>query len=148
MAYADAHPEDLQFGFDDSGDYLRPDMIMRPECIAYLKGENVSETDRPKVEALMQALEANTVWAPWADYGDWQPQHPIMAFHSVTDEVVPFVNYLQALDYLQQYYNGRRFSSSFFNTHTSGGYMFFGYHCTDLMDILLQGNASVANIDQ
>jgi hypothetical protein len=71
-----------------------------------------------------------------------------MAFHSVTDEVVPFVNYLQALDYLQQYYNGRRFSSSFFNTHTSGGYMFFGYHCTDLMDILLQGNASVANIDQ
>ena len=148
MAYAEAHPEDLQFGFDDSGDYLRPDMIMRPECIAYLKGENVAETDRPKVEALMQALEANTIWAPWAGYGEWQPQHPIMAFHSVTDEVVPFVNYLQALDYCQQYVNGRRFSSSFFNTHTTAGYMFFGYHCTDLMDILLQGKASVANIDQ
>ena len=147
-AYAKEHPEDLKFYFDDGGDYLKANMVLRPECIAYLTGENVSESDRPKMEALMQALKANTVWGPWTGFGNWQPKHPIMAFHSVTDEVVPFVNYLQAYDYCQQYFNGRRFSSTFFNTHTSAGYMFFGFHCTSLMEDLLQGKASVTNIDQ
>lgn len=142
-AYAKDHPETMKFGFDDSGDYLRPHMILRPECIACIKGENVAEAYKPKVEALMQALEDNAVWAPWEGYGDWHPQHSIMAFHSVSDEVVPFVNYLQAEEYCQQYFNGRRFESSFFSTHTTAGYMFFGYHCTDLMENLLQGKAGL-----
>ena len=147
-AYVESHPGTMQFRFDDSGDYLRPDMILRPECISYLKGENVSETDRPKVEALMQALEDNSVWAPWSGYSAWQPQHPIIAFHSVSDEIVPFVNYLQALEYCQQYFNGRRFKSSFFTTHTTAGYMFFGLYCTSMIEELLQGKASVTNKDQ
>lgn len=147
-AYAKDHPEAMKFYFDDGGNYLKANMVLRPECIAYFTGENVSESDRPKMEALAQALKANTIWGPWTGFGNWQPQHPIMAFHSVTDEVVPFVNYQQAYDYCQQYFNGRRFSSSFFNTHTSAGYMFFGFHCTYLMEDLLQGKASTMKIDQ
>lgn len=147
IAYAEQHPEVLKFGYDDNGDYLRPEMILRPECIAYLKGENVSETDKPKVEALMQALEANAVWGQWPGYGNWQPQHPIEAFHSTNDEVVPFINYQQAYNYCKQYFNGNRYNSSFFSLHLSAGYMFFGFHCTPLMEELLQGKASVTNQD-
>ena len=99
--YAKEHPENMKFYFDDGGDYLKANMVLRPECIAYLTDENVPESDRPKMEALMQALKANTVWGPWTGFGNWQPKHPIMAFHSVTDEVVPFV--LQRPTFLEHF---------------------------------------------
>ena len=135
--YAKAHPEVLKFRYDDNGEYLRPEMILRPECIAWLKGETVAETDKVKLTALMQALEENTVWGPWEGYGDWQPQHPIEAYHSVNDEVVPYVNFVQAMDHCGAYFKGNAYDSSFLSLHVGAGYMFFGFYCTSLIEEII-----------
>jgi hypothetical protein len=145
--YILAHPGSLKLGEDENGLFLRPEMILRPECIVYLRGENVAETDKPKVEALIRAIQANAVWSSWSGYDNWQPQHPMELFHSVNDEVVPFINYTQAYNYCRQYFNGRRYDGSFLSLHVGSGYLFFGFYCTALIEELLQGKASVTNQD-
>lgn len=67
--------------------YALPGDILRPEVMAYFKGEEVADEHKPKLEALKKALEMNVLHTGWA------PQKPMFVVHSREDEVVPFANY-------------------------------------------------------
>lgn len=143
--YADEHPGTIKFLFDDEGTYLETSAVLRPECIAYLKGEAVSTPDQMKMEALMQSLEENSVWGTWQGYDNWQPLHPIIAFHSTNDEVVPYTNYTQAQNYFTSFFNGKRYDTTFLCHHVTTGYVFFLYYCTAYLNEILEGKSSAAN---
>lgn len=143
IRYAETHPGTLHFRYDDNGSYLSSGELLRPEVIAYLKDGNEMGYDSPA--ALVEALQDNCVWGLWRGFDNWQPSHPIEILHSVTDEVVPYDNFLRAESYFTQYLSSRSYTGSFFSRHVSTGYMFFLYHCTDMMQQILQGKASKMN---
>lgn len=67
--------------------FARTTDVMRPEVIAYFKGEAIDDVHKDKMDALYKALEMNVL------HKDWTPSHPMFVVHSQEDEVVPFANY-------------------------------------------------------
>ena len=76
---------------DKTGYYCTVSQVLRPEVIAYLKNGTLSDQYKDKLTRLQQALEDNNLTC------DWTPQHPMIVFHSKKDEVVPYINYTNAL---------------------------------------------------
>lgn len=148
LSYAESHPDELKYRDDDIGSYLTLNQVLRPECIAFLKGEKVDAAHQQKLQALSEAITNNCVWGKWSDYDNWQPTHPVSVLHSLQDEVVPYDNYLQARDYFKQYFNGRQYTNSFLSRHVSTGYMFFLIHYIEMLEEILKGKASATNTEK
>jgi hypothetical protein len=69
----------------------------------------------------------------------WQPQHPMVVFHSMHDEVVPFVNYERA----RQAFTGEHFHGVTYDTnvqtHVSTGKSFFTLYLSYYVNALRNG---------
>ena len=100
--------------------FCRVDQILRPEVIKYIKDNEADDADKPKLQAIVNALEMNNLCK------DWTPRHPMVVFHSRRDEVVPYVNYSSAsAAFGDPYFKGFTYNSSMVYTHTGTGSSFY-----------------------
>lgn len=103
--------------------YCTVDQVMRPEVIKYIKDETVADEYRPKLEAIVKALEMNNLCK------QWQPRHPIFVFHSMRDEVVPFDNYNSATAaFTGNYFKGLKYNAGCVYLHVGTGTSFYMYY--------------------
>jgi hypothetical protein len=118
---------------ENNGDrYATAGATLRPEVRAYF-GSDGSTAASPAMTAIRQALDMNNLTQ------GWQPQHPMVVFHSMHDEVVPFVNYERA----RQAFNGPNFHGVTYDTnvqtHVSTGKSFFTLYLSNYVSTLRDG---------
>ncbi len=103
--------------------YCTVDQVMRPEVIKYIKNETVADEYKPKLEAIVKALEMNNLCK------QWQPRHPMFVFHSMRDEVVPFDNYNSATAaFTGNYFKGMKYNAGYVYLHVGTGTSFYMYY--------------------
>ena len=103
--------------------YCTVDQVMRPEVIKYIKNEAVADEYRPKLEAIVKALEMNNLCK------QWQPRHPMFVFHSMRDEVVPFDNYNSATAaFTGNNFKGLKYNAGYVYLHVGTGTSFYMYY--------------------
>lgn len=113
--------------------YAMTTTVMKPAVISYFNGTTPGS---PSLIALNQALEMNNLTK------GWQPQHPMIVFHSVYDEVVPFVNYEQArASFTSTNFHGVAYDTNV-QTHVSVGQSFFTLYLPGYVDKILDGSAA------
>ena len=87
----------------------------------------------PAMSAIRSALDMNNLTQ------GWQPQRPMVVFHSKHDEVVPFVNYERA----SQAFTGLGFHGVTYDTnvqtHVSTGKSFFTLYLSYYVSALREG---------
>lgn len=123
--------------------YCTVDQVMRPEVIKYIKDETVADEYRPKLEAIVKALEMNNLCK------QWQPRHPIFVFHSMRDEVVPFDNYNSATAaFTGNYFKGLKYNAGCVYLHVGTGTSFYMYYEGVYTGALLKGTWQKYSHDQ
>lgn len=118
--------------------YATTGSVLRPEVRAYFNqaGETSSVTGSLAMTAIHQALEMNNLTK------GWQPQHPMIVFHSKYDEVVPYVNYEQArLAFTSPNFHGITYDTNV-QTHISVGESFFTLYLSGFVSALRDGTAA------
>lgn len=121
---------------ENNGDrYATAGATLRPEVRAYF-GSDGSTAASPAMTAIRQALDMNNLTQ------GWQPQHPMVVFHSMHDEVVPFVNYERA----RQAFTGEHFHGVTYDTnvqtHVSTGKSFFTLYLSYYVNALREGKGN------
>lgn len=102
--------------------YAEVSQVMRPEAIEYFTNGSTSSEYSEKMKAIENALEMNNLTL------SWQPQHPMVVFHSTKDEVVPFVNYEKAsARFYNSNFKGMQYESKTY-THIGTGSSFFAIY--------------------
>ena len=127
---------------DNYGDrYAAADVVLRPDVRAYFGSQTAysdgsavaTVTSLPALTAISQALDMNNMTL------GWQPQHPMIVFHSKHDEVVPFVNYERA----REAFTGPNFHGVTYDTnvqtHVSTGKSFFTLYLSNYVSTLRDG---------
>jgi predicted esterase len=119
---------------ENNGDrYATAGTVLRPEVRDYFSGSTT--TASPAIAAIQQALDMNNLTQ------GWQPQHPMVVFHSKYDEVVPFVNYERA----RAAFTGPNFHGVTYDTnvqtHVSVGKSFFTLYLSSYVTSLRNGDA-------
>ena len=123
--------------------YCTVDQVMRPEVIEYIKNETVADEFRPKLEAIVKALEMNNLCK------QWQPRHPMFVFHSTRDEVVPFDNYNSATAaFPGDYFKGMKYNAGYVCLHVGTGSSFYMYYEGVYTEALLKGTWQKYSHDQ
>lgn len=117
---------------DNNGDrFATAGVTLRPEVRQYFTGS--STTASPAMTAIRQALDMNNLTQ------GWQPQHPMVVFHSKYDEVVPFVNYERAREaFTGQHFHGVTYDTNV-QTHVSVGKSFFTLYLSYYVSTLREG---------
>ncbi len=106
---------------DPEAVYYDISQIFKPEVIDYFNGQEVSSTNQKKMDDLMKALRMNNL----TSLDKWTMEHPMIVFHSMRDEVVPFDNYQWALAaFNNEYFKGIRYDTNTY-THVSTGSAFY-----------------------
>jgi hypothetical protein len=127
---------------DNNGDrYATAGATLRPEVREFFSGNGSLDgsfsgafsSPSPAMMAIRQALDMNNLTQ------GWQPQHPMVVFHSMHDEVVPFVNYERA----RQAFTGEHFHGVTYDTnvqtHVSTGESFFTLYLSYYVNALRNG---------
>ncbi len=114
----------------DGARYAPTDRVLVPEMVDYFAG---GANATPAFTAVANALEENNLTAK-----SWRPSHPLILFHSVNDEVVPFVNYERALSAMSgPNVHGVKFDTPQIQKHVMVGQAFFlSFAHTYVSDIL------------
>lgn len=130
---------------DNNGDrYATAGATLRPEVREFFSGNGSLDgsfsgafsSPSPAMTAIRQALDMNNLTQ------GWQPQHPMVVFHSMHDEVVPFVNYERA----RQAFTGEHFHGVTYDTnvqtHVSTGKSFFTLYLSYYVNALREGKGN------
>lgn len=131
---------------NNNGDrYATAGVVLRPEVREFFAMENgglsgglgsIFYVPSPAMVAIYEALEMNNLTT------DWQPQRPMIVFHSKYDEVVPFVNYEQARDaFTGENFHGIIYDTNI-QTHVSVGKSFFTLYLSGYVLDMRNGNAA------
>ena len=100
--------------------YAKTSDIIRPEVINWMKG-NQDPAHKEKMEALVAALKDNVL------YTNWTPATSTFLFHTLEDEVVPFVNYENCLSAWKGSDKVKAFRcKGLTQSHVAYGTVFFG----------------------
>ncbi len=117
---------------DDGYWYIETNNVIKADCIEALRG---GATDNAKYRALKEALERNSIWGQWSYSEGWNNEKPVILYHSVHDEVVPFANFTYAAKRLDRFAGYKQ--DGVFQSHTYVGYLFFLRHEIKLVKKLL-----------
>lgn len=119
---------------EDNGDrYATAGVVLRPDVRAYFSSNT---TASPAMTAIRQALDMNNLTT------GWQPQHPMIVFHSKYDEVVPFVNYEHArAAFTSPNFHGVTYDTNV-QTHVSVGKSFFTLYLSNFVSSIRNGEAN------
>jgi len=125
----------------DGSRYAPVDRVLLPELIKFFTdGSNAT----PAFTAIGKALEENNLTAQ-----SWQPEHPIILFHSVHDEVVPFVNYESAMSSLSgPNVHGVKFDAPQVQLHVTVGQIFFLSHVYNYVSDFIDGKVASMPAEQ
>jgi len=123
----------------NNGDrYATAGTTLRPEVRQFFGSSDGFEgqsgaSSLPAMTAIRQALEMNNLTQ------GWQPQRPMVVFHSKYDEVVPFVNYERASQaFTGQHFHGVTYDTNV-QTHVSVGKSFFTLYLSYYVNALREG---------
>jgi len=113
--------------------YAPASSIFKPDVLRYFsEGSYVASG-----MAMASALQENNLV-----HVGWEPLHPIILFHSIYDEVVPFVNYENAMSNLTgSHVHGVKFDTSV-QMHVSTGQAFFLSFANGYISDIATGNVS------
>ena len=119
---------------EDNGDrYATAGVVLRPDVRAYFSSNT---TASPAMTAIRQALDMNNLTT------GWQPQRPMIVFHSKYDEVVPFVNYEHArAAFTSPNFHGVTYDTNV-QTHVSVGKSFFTLYLSNFVSSIRNGEAN------
>lgn len=112
--------------------YAKTSDLLLPEVIDWFSGKK-DPAHKNKMEALEKALQDNVL------HNGWKPLSYIYLYHTIEDEVVPIVNYINCLEAWkgspsEQYVKGKRRKGAT-QTHVNYGSLFF---LSDLGDAIGQ----------
>jgi pimeloyl-ACP methyl ester carboxylesterase len=122
---------------EGNGDrYATAGAVLRPDVRAYFSTANsLNASSSDAMDAIYQALEMNNLTT------GWQPQHPMIVFHSKYDEVVPFVNYERArAAFTSPHFHGITYDTNV-QTHVSVGKTFFTLYLSSYVLSIRNGEA-------
>ncbi len=129
----------------DNGDrYATAGATLRPEVRKFFSGNgslggslsDAFSSPSPAVMAIRQALDMNNLTT------GWQPQRPLVVFHSKHDEVVPFVNYERASQaFTGEHFHGVTYDTNV-QTHVSTGKSFFTLYLSYYVNTLREGKGN------
>ncbi len=119
---------------EDGTRYAPPSLMVKQELMGFINGKS-SASDT--ISAFCNALEANNLTT------GWKPMNPMVAFHSVNDEVVPFVNYEKARSAFSSVdlFHGVVYDTRTIQTHQSVGQAFFAIYLSNYANAILNGKA-------
>ena len=127
---------------ENNGDrYAAADVTLQPDVHQFFNNDNTfggmggmfGALDAQM--AIQQALDMNNLT------NDWQPQHPMVVFHSKYDEVVPFVNYENAKrNFTSNNFHGVTYDTNV-QTHVSTGKSFFTLYLSYYVNAIRNGEA-------
>ena len=122
--------------------YLPVSDVVKENCIQYFEHPNTyAGADKEKYEALRNALMRNRVWGDWPTAGEgWNRTKPVVLFHGIRDEVVPFVNYDNAKSFLKNNYFGQKHNAGWAYGHIWVGTFFYAWYEVDLVEKLLNND--------
>lgn len=113
--------------------YATAGSTLRPKVREYFSG--ASTTASPAISAIRQALDMNNLTT------GWQPQSPMVVFHSKYDELVPYVNYERA----RAAFTGPNFHAVTYDTnvqtHVCTGKSFFTLYLSYYVSSIRNGEA-------
>lgn len=142
-SYAKQHPKDFHPGKDDWW-YLPIADVVKPELLAwnlFYQPKSDGNKTIEKYEALFKALKRNQIWGEWSvpRTQPWQNETNLVLFHSTKDEVVPFINYENALKHLRNYH-GYRYNAHMVYGHIWTGRIFYLHYEIDVVQKLLSSD--------
>ncbi len=156
MAYAPVQNKFLKYTKESSGvviwnakknasSYVPLELVAKPELIEFVKTGKTSPEHQAKMTALFNAMKMNKV------VDDWTPKRPLIVFHSKQDEVVPFVNYESASNFLpKRLFRGKIYNTSTYS-HVGSGITFYLKYEPEYVNTILSGKwlrePSVSNIE-
>ncbi|MBQ3631680.1 MAG: hypothetical protein II949_10635, partial [Prevotella sp.] len=124
--------------------YATAGATLRPEVREFFSGNgslggslsDAFSLPSPAVMAIRQALDMNNLTT------GWQPQRPLVVFHSKHDEVVPFVNYERASQaFTGEHFHGVTYDTNV-QTHVSTGKSFFTLYLSYYVNTLREGKGN------
>lgn len=125
---------------DNNGDrYATAGATLRPDVREFFSNDDFGgfsgafTLPSPAMMAIREALDMNNLTT------GWQPQRPMIVFHSKHDEVVPFVNYECASHaFTGQHFHGVTYDTNV-QTHVSTGKSFFTLYLSYYVNALREG---------
>jgi len=136
-----ANEDKYSWSTSDGSLYAPVDRVLLPELMEFFTdGSNAT----PAFTAIGKALEENNLTSQ-----SWQPKHPVILFHSVHDEVVPFVNYENAMASMTgPNVHGVKYDTPQIQLHVNVGQAFFLSYAYNYVSDFIDGKVASMPAEQ